>query len=225
MVTINEINELCKLYALGDNDTINQTVNNNPYALALLDMTMTDKLSNSLKREKISLELVGADHSSAMHGYDGMKGGRPVEGKSEQYNSCSTTSTVVQGCGVFGGIVDEASIEQKVEDNLQMYHSFWADGRLACIVSFDFKDITPRLYKYINNRKNGKKTAVKYSSYIDWIDSPSLKLEYFNEDHFKKLYDGVTSNFYWSMWSLYKKSITEAVKMGYLYDKGLFIRG
>ena len=183
--------EIFTEYAKGNDDTAKGMLSNNTDAVILLEAIMTDKLSNALLRERITLNIAGLTHSYTMHHYDGYDNDRAryAEVKSEQHCSINGRNYQVTGGGAFG-IQGYESIYRFTSDNPIMLMSAFIDGRLAYVVAFDFTDstIAIRLEDTIDRRKNDDaKTQPKFL-WSDWIDSKSLTVVYYNQQHFSRLY-------------------------------------
>ena len=190
MFTEEDMSALYQFIMWDDEKFINLT--EGPRHRQLILSILSDKKSNVLIREALIARKLGLVHNTKMHsttnGVTSFDATHPItarcyEIKAEQYTTNNqdrkTQSGQITGTGVFSTIDDEASFIKLRDASPMIAHGMFYDGRMLGLVTFELIDCPAidRIEKYF---RGSTKTAPRYS-YQDWINSPSLKIEYISD--------------------------------------------
>lgn len=174
------------------NDEKFEELTEGPRHRNLILSLMADKKSNDLMRERLIAKFLGLNHNNRMHsttnGITTFDAVHPMtnlcyEIKTEQHTSNnaerSTQNGQLNGAGAFSSIRDIDGINKLISDNPIIAHGMFGDGRLLSLSTFKLSESNAitRISKY---HLNNSKTTPKYA-FTDWIDIPTLKIEYVSE--------------------------------------------
>jgi len=147
-----------------------------PLLLELLDVYMNDVNSSTL-RELVTIEVAGYESIPGKLGRDGID---PTNNKPKEAKPKNFTGKASNGGGCFNDYTMKR-LNKDIDDDLDIVHSLFVDGKLAYIIEFNIDAIKDHLMEQIIKKcVVGKNDYVRTASwsYKYWVNHESLKLHY-----------------------------------------------
>lgn len=175
---------------------IGETIKIDPIADELLNIYMNDVNSSTL-RELITIYLSNCEPLPGKLGRDCIdpKTGEQKEIKPKNYYGKKSHD----GVGCFNDYTRKR-FEKDLSDNLQIISSLFINGKVAYIIEFSIHALKNRLDKQIYEKcesiKKNDYVRSAYWTYKDWMNHPSLKLHYRDNDLIKNNPKAMTKNLF-----------------------------
>ena len=193
MTSIHNISDKLKRIIIGR--AIGENITVDPIFDELLDMYMND-VNSSTVRELITIYLSNCEPLPGKLGRDckDLNTGEEKEIKPKNYYGKKPHD----GSGCFNDYTRKR-FRKDLSDNLHIISSFFINGKVAYIIEFSIHALENRLdrqiYEKCESKKNNDYVRSAVWSYKDWMNHPSLKLHYINNDLINDNPKSMTKNF------------------------------
>ena len=173
--------------------TDKETDISNDYIATLMKLTVSNESRNEGVRERVALELIHAEQLTERGGWDGKKGRRFIEVKSESQG----TKKNLSGTGRFNQLTWDSFEKYRRDDGIYLAISYDASGQILYAIAFDMHHLIPKMTECLLN-KVGKNVnvCISHTDFPEDFEVLFLRQPMILDDYSSTFGENLVRNYY-----------------------------